>query len=86
VKKLMISLVEKTTAEDQYEAHGVMWARRPQKFYSEALGVSLNTIGRYIATPPFAKKVESVEGAVRSHCSELAMPQRASPTITPSAS
>jgi hypothetical protein len=62
VKKLMISLVEKTTAEDQYEWGGFNWARRPQKFYSEALGVSLNTIGRYIAKPPFAKKVESVEG------------------------
>jgi hypothetical protein len=58
----LAALVDKAEAEDKYEAHGVTWARRPQSFYASELGVSLDTIGRYIAKPPFVKKVVSVEG------------------------
>ena len=58
----MISLVEQTIAEDQYEWGGVTRARRPQSFYAEKLGVSLKTIGRYTAEAPFVKKAEAVEG------------------------
>jgi hypothetical protein len=58
----LAALVDKAEAEDKYEAHGVTWARRPQSFYAGELGVSLDTIGRYSAKPPFVKKVVSVEG------------------------
>jgi hypothetical protein len=60
----LVALVEKAVAEDQYECHGVTWARRPKSFYAEELGVSLDTIGRYIAKTPLVKKVVSVKGGL----------------------
>jgi hypothetical protein len=57
-----VALVEKAEAEDQYEARGVTWARRPQSYYAEALGVSLVTIGKRLAEGSFVKLVKRVEG------------------------
>jgi hypothetical protein len=58
----LVALIDKLIAEEPYEAHGVAWARRPLKFYSEALGVSLVTIRKRIAEGSFVKLVKSVEG------------------------
>jgi hypothetical protein len=58
----LAALVDKAEAEDQYEAHSLTWARRPQSFYAEALGVSLPTIGKRIAESSIVKLVRSVEG------------------------
>jgi hypothetical protein len=82
----LVALIDKLIAEEPYEAHGVAWARRPLKFYSEALGVSLVTIRKRIAEGSFVKLVKSVEGAGRSPCSAPAKRRPASRTITPSAS
>jgi hypothetical protein len=60
--KKLVELVQGLQDSDPHEAYGVMWAARPQSFYSEALGVSLKTIGRYTDESPFVKKVKSVEG------------------------
>jgi hypothetical protein len=59
----LVALVDKAEAEDQYDAHRVTWARRPQSFYAEELGVSLKTIGRYTDKKPFVKLVKSLNGA-----------------------
>jgi hypothetical protein len=60
VKELVL-LVEKLVAEEPYLYAGLPWAARSRKFYAEAIGVSLDTIGRYSAKPPFVKKVKSVQ-------------------------
>jgi hypothetical protein len=62
VDPALAALVDKAEAEDQYETRGVTWARRPQSYYADALGVSLPTIGKRIAESSIVKLVKSVEG------------------------
>jgi len=52
----MVSLVEKTIAEEPFEWRGFKWAAKEQSFYAEKLGVSTRQVSRYIADPPFVTR------------------------------
>jgi hypothetical protein len=67
VKKLMVSLVEKTIAEEPYDWHGFKWAAKPQDFYAKEISVSTRQVSRYSAEPPFVTRRALVWRRANSH-------------------
>lgn len=63
-KDQLVALVEKIAAEEPYEFDGFTWAARPQSFYSETMGVSIKTIGRWIKEPPFVRRAKIIGATV----------------------
>ena len=55
VKKI-VDLVAKTVASEGFEHLGVTWAKRPQNWWVESLGFSVETFRRYVSKPPFARE------------------------------
>ena len=48
--------------QDPYELDGRKWAARPQSFYVEQLGYSVETLRRIIKLPPFVRQTREIAG------------------------
>ena len=45
----LIALVEELISNEPYDAHGYVWAARPQSYYCEKLDMSVETLRRHIS-------------------------------------
>ena len=50
------ALVEELNSNEPYDAHGYVWAARPQSYYCEKLDISVETLRRHISKPPFVRR------------------------------
>jgi hypothetical protein len=60
--ELLGKLIAESIASEPYELDGFLWAVHPQEWYCSELGISVETLRRWISKPPFVRQCKQING------------------------
>jgi hypothetical protein len=60
--ELLGQLIAECIASEPYELDGFLWAVHPQEWYCSQLGISVETLRRWISKPPFVRQCKQING------------------------